>query len=705
MLRIYNCVCTFVLLTCCVLPMAAQQPVSTSANATVPQVVNFSGVLTDGNKPVTGLVGVTFSLYKESQGGTALWMETQNVQVDKNGHYSAVLGSTTSHGLPADLFSSGEARWLGVEAQGRAEEQRVLLMSVPYALKALDAETIGGKPVSAFMLAPTTSSGASQHNPSPAANITGGGTAGFVPVFTGTTQIADSLLFQTVGKNIGIGTTTPTAKLDVKGTSDVRDTLTLFPKLTHPTLSVKGTAFEVSSTGKVTFVSGQTFPGTGTVTSVGSGAGLTGGPITGSGTLSIQTGGVTNAMLAHPSLTVNANGPLTGGGVVALGGTTSLGLTNSCSSGQILKWNGSSWACASDNNSGGTVTSVGSGLGLTGGPITGSGALKIDTTVVPQLAANNNFTGSESIAGSLTVGGVVFSNSDLDAASNVNAGFVSTSLGFLDSTNPNCGLAVVTLDNNFCSAAALEGDGTNTFINRPSGGAIEFLEANGSAEALIASGGELELFTGNARSIDAFNNSGSQTLQLNNAVAPSNSTFMEAEFNGNGTPVFFIDTLGDTNASGSKSAVVPLQSGEMVKVFSMESPEVWFEDFGSGHLAGGAVGVALDSKFTQTVNLAMGYHVFLTPKGDCKGLYVTGETNHGFEVRELGGGQSSVEFDYRIVAHRNGYEANRLPVAVMPVAGEKINAPKVPAVAPGTTANRALSAKLNATGTVIDKKK
>ena len=77
--------------------------------------------------------------------------------MDSNGHYSAGAGSTTSHGLLADLFSSGGKRvWLGVEAQGRAEEQRVLLMSVPYALKALDAETIGGKPVSAFMLAPTT---------------------------------------------------------------------------------------------------------------------------------------------------------------------------------------------------------------------------------------------------------------------------------------------------------------------------------------------------------------------------------------------------------------------------------------------------------------------------------------------------------------------------------------------------------------------
>jgi hypothetical protein len=31
-------------------------------------------------------------------------METQNVQLDKAGHYSVLLGSITSQGLPADEF-------------------------------------------------------------------------------------------------------------------------------------------------------------------------------------------------------------------------------------------------------------------------------------------------------------------------------------------------------------------------------------------------------------------------------------------------------------------------------------------------------------------------------------------------------------------------------------------------------------------------
>jgi hypothetical protein len=54
------------------------------------------------------------------------------------------------------------------------------------------------------------------------------------------------------------------------------------------------------------------------------------------------------------------------------------------------------------------------------------------------------------------------------------------------------------------------------------------------------------------------------------------------------------------------------------------------------------------------------FHVFLTPGGDCKGLYVTNKTAGSFEVHELGGGMSSIAFDYKIVAKRNGLEAQRL---------------------------------------------
>ena len=350
--------CIVIVLFC---SLVGAQSTNPTPSPVVPPLVKFTGVLTDVNsKALTGTVGVTFSLYNEAQGGTALWVETQNVTPDKAGHYSVMLGSATTEGIPANLFGSGEARWLGVQAQGQSEQPRTMLMSVPYALKALDAETIGGKPASSFMLTPQAGGKSSVPAKLPPGTITGSGTADYIPRFTGATTVGNSNIFQTVSGNVGIATTSPAAKLDVKGTEDVRNTLTLFPSGTNPALSVHGTALAVSSAGQVTFVSGQTFPGTGTVTSVGSGAGLTGGPITGSGKLSIASGGVTNSMLANPSLTVAAGTDLTGGGTVALGGTTTLNL---------------------------------------------------DTTKVPLLNAANTFTGNQTVNGNLSATGAVTGSS------------------------------------------------------------------------------------------------------------------------------------------------------------------------------------------------------------------------------------------------------------------------------------------------------
>ncbi|MGA8489369.1 MAG: hypothetical protein WB711_03040 [Terriglobales bacterium] len=206
MFRARSRIGVWLLLICSGISLYAQQAAQATANAVVPPMVRFSGVSTDSNnKPMTGTVGVTFSLYKESQGGPALWVETQNVTLDKTGHYTAMLGSTTSQGLPADLFASGEARWLGVQAQGEAEQARTVLMSVPYALKALDAETIGGKPLSALQLAAPNggaSASSSGSNKAPVANtITCASASGckksFVPLFHtngGAATVNDSII-------------------------------------------------------------------------------------------------------------------------------------------------------------------------------------------------------------------------------------------------------------------------------------------------------------------------------------------------------------------------------------------------------------------------------------------------------------------------------------------------------------------------------
>jgi len=54
---------------------------------------------------------------------------------------------------PSICFLQGEARWLRVQQQGEAEQPRIMLLSLPYALKAGGAATVGSSPASAFVLA------------------------------------------------------------------------------------------------------------------------------------------------------------------------------------------------------------------------------------------------------------------------------------------------------------------------------------------------------------------------------------------------------------------------------------------------------------------------------------------------------------------------------------------------------------------------
>src|SRR4029453_18964726 len=52
-----------------------------------------------------------------------------------------------------------------------------------------------------------------------------------------------------------------------------------------------------------------------------------------------------------------------------------------CASGQLPKWNGAAWACAADADSGGDITAVTAGTGLSGGGGTGAGRLNANTGV------------------------------------------------------------------------------------------------------------------------------------------------------------------------------------------------------------------------------------------------------------------------------------------------------------------------------------
>ncbi len=202
----------------------AATPVAATAPTSVPALVPYaSSALAEDSKPLSGEVSMSFLVFKDEHGGEPLFAETQTVTIDSTGHYKVQLGAANPSGLPADLFSNGEARWLEVQIAGQKPQSRVLLSSVPYALKAADAATLGGLPASAFVLAGSqlsalATAGAAAVSPDASSGVTTpGGTANYVPLFTSGSTLANSQIYD-AGTGVGIGDIpNKYAKLDVNG--------------------------------------------------------------------------------------------------------------------------------------------------------------------------------------------------------------------------------------------------------------------------------------------------------------------------------------------------------------------------------------------------------------------------------------------------------------------------------------------------------
>jgi len=108
---------------------------------------------------------------------------------------------------------------------------------------------------------------------------------------------------------------------------------------------------------------------------------------------------------------------------------------------------------------------------------------------------------------------------------------------------------------------------------------------------------------------------------------------------------------------GTKNAVVGTTTGAR-ELYTEESSEVWFTDYGFARLAGGRARILLDPTFAETIDVGAPYHVFVEPYGNAA-LYVAERTPLGFVV-QLRDGEPDVEFSYRVVAKRQGFAHRRL---------------------------------------------
>jgi hypothetical protein len=223
-------------------------------------------------------------------------------------------------------------------------------------------------------------------------------------------------------------------------------------------------------------------------------------------------------------ITTASGGGLIGGGT---SGALNLSLTNTCASGQVLRWNGSAWACSSAGM--GTITGITAGTDLTGGGTSGKVTLNLNTSALnsayARLSAANTFTGNQTINGNLSATGVVTGSSyqiggnlfAFGSYTNSNAflGFAgnTTSTGTYNvATGPGALESNTTGSYNTATGVGVLLFNTTGYANTGDGNYPLFSNTTGSANTAIGAGALYDNTTGS-------NNTavGSNALEYNSA--------------------------------------------------------------------------------------------------------------------------------------------------------------------------------------------
>jgi hypothetical protein len=361
----------------------------------------------------------------------------------------------------------------------------------------------------------------------------------------------------------------------------------------------------------------------------------------------------------------------------------------------------------------GTITAVTAGTDLTGGGTSGKVVLDLDTTKVPTLAATSNtFTGSGGItATSFTgsgagitnvnaayLGGVAASGYAQVAAENfftypqnitgTGSGYVLEAINnytgsgssaiYAMSAGANATAIYGEADNG--TAAGIKGLSTSAtgvygVYNAPStSGAGEIKELGVWADTNGSNTTALLATADNSVAGTLVNNSQLTTLYLQNTYSGTAEVFQTT--NAAQNEFCSIDTNANLSCNGTITGSVRTRDERNLEMYSVQSTENWYEDFGTGQLKDGVAKVTLDADFADLANTGIDYHVFLTPRGDSEGLYVTNQEPNSFEVRESKGGHASIAFDYRIVAKRKGKESLRMQDVTEQVKARKASYPQ-----------------------------
>lgn len=130
-----------------VVAMSASAQQGTGINAGVPEIITYRGYLEDGSTgtavPVNGNKNLTFRIFSQAAGGTALWTCGPAAVPVLGGHFQVLLGGTTCPFTgatgPEKLFDRNEL-YLEIAVEGTTMTGRQRLTAAPYAVSSAQAE-------------------------------------------------------------------------------------------------------------------------------------------------------------------------------------------------------------------------------------------------------------------------------------------------------------------------------------------------------------------------------------------------------------------------------------------------------------------------------------------------------------------------------------------------------------------------------------
>ena len=208
------------------------------------------------------------------------------------------------------------------------------------------------------------------------------------------------------------------------------------------------------------------------------------------------------------------------------------------------------------------------------------------------------------------------------------------------------------------------------FAASSSGTAVNASSATGYG-LIAVTGGSVGAYVRNS------NGNGADVQGSNIGLLGRSNNFPLLLTNTAGTDLFYVDGSGNVFSHGTYQTFAATRSGQEATAYSTQTTTPNVEDIGSADLVNGVATVRLDPTFAASIDLHTKYHVFLTPGGDTRGLYVAGKTANGFIVRETQGGRGNLNFDYRIVAQATGRARDHMVLVAGASAGRPIAPPVV----------------------------